>query len=283
MDKEETLIYPVDRGEALKVLLNFLSFPLYDSGTVISHFRTLPNAEYYAGTSPMNRFVYIPGSRKDRVLLTAHADTVWDEYYTKTRIETTPLYDEISNTIKGTNPEVGLGADDRAGCALLSLLKDSGHSILIFDGEEHGHFGAAQLCKNSRLLREVNRHRYMISLDYPQMDLCHYHGISNNNKFCRYIETQFSSKEVKTKSGTDVSHIAKGACGVNLSIGYYRQHHASEFLSFSAWYNCYIRLCTVLSHVQPRFRTQLMYRLKKKCHAVVHKVKLMLKRFLHMN
>ena len=37
----------------------------------------------------------------------------------------------------------GIGADDRAGCAMLWLLRDSGHSLLILDGEEHGQVGAA--------------------------------------------------------------------------------------------------------------------------------------------
>ena len=32
----------------------------------------------------------------------------------------------------------GIGADDRAGCAILWLLKDSGHSLLVTNGEEIG-------------------------------------------------------------------------------------------------------------------------------------------------
>lgn len=278
---EKTEIRPVAQDKALAVLTEFLRCPLYDGSEVLQRFRALPNAQYFEGTAPMERYVYIPGARKDRVLLLAHADTVWDENYLHTRSKTIPIFDE--NRIKGSNAEVGLGADDRAGCALLWLLKDSGHSLLIFDGEEHGHLGAKLLRKtNKHLLREFNRHRYMISLDLQGKDCCHYHGILNSRAFCKYIEEQFSPKVLSFKGGTDVSYVARGACGVNLSIGYHKQHSAAEYMSIPVWYESYVRLCNVLSHKQPRFRTQRLKRMKNKLSALPRRAYRKLKRVLHI-
>lgn len=73
---EKTEIPPVAQDKALAVLTEFLRCPLYDGSEVLQRFRALPNAQYFEGTAPMERYVYIPGARKDRVLLLAHADTV---------------------------------------------------------------------------------------------------------------------------------------------------------------------------------------------------------------
>lgn len=278
---DQTEIKPVAQEAALETLAEFLRCPLYDGSEVLHRFRGLPNAQYFEGKNPLERYVYVPGTRKDRILLLAHADTVWDENYQHSRLETMPVFS--ADKINGSNEEVGLGADDRAGCALLWLLKDSGHSLLILDGEEHGHFGAMLLRKtNKRLMREINRHGYMISLDLPGKDCCHYHGILNSNAFCGFIETQLASKVLNHKAGTDVSYVARGACGVNLSIGYYKQHSAAEYMSAFVWYETYVRLCRVLSQAQPRFRTLRGKRLKKKMTSLPRRVYGKLKRMLHI-
>lgn len=253
---QECPVDPVPQEDAIKELLAFLRCPLYGTGEVFSRFRALPNAQYCEGEEPMQRYVYVPGTRKDRVVLIAHADTQWDENYAHARLETTPKIDEEMNAIRGTNPEVGLGADDRAGCALLWLLKDSGHSLLIFDGEEHGHRGAKFLSKNRALLKTINRHRYLLALDYPKKDLCHYHQIPNSPRFRKYIEADLAKKEITTIQGTDLPHVSRRACGANLSVGYYYQHQPEEMLHIPTWYETYVRLTAFLSKEQPRFRTQ---------------------------
>lgn len=257
---QEYPIRPVPQETALSDLLSFLCCPLYDAGEVFARFRSLPDAQYHEGENPMERFVYVPGRRIDRVLLIAHADTVWDENYTGTRQTTTPVYDEEKQTVTGSDPDVGIGADDRAGCALLWLLKDSGHSLLVLDGEEHGLTGCAFLRRNEGLLREINRHRYLIELDFSFHDQCHYHKMPNTRAFCDYIETNLHVMENTVKSGTDLPHLAKQACGVNLSIGCYDKHRPSETLHVSTWYEMYGRLCALLSKPQPRFRVPLRIR-----------------------
>jgi hypothetical protein len=44
---------------------------------VLDKFMNLPNAFTDGTTKKQNRFVFVPGTRDDRVLLVAHADTVW--------------------------------------------------------------------------------------------------------------------------------------------------------------------------------------------------------------
>ncbi|MGM9564076.1 MAG: hypothetical protein ACI3VQ_08420 [Faecousia sp.] len=277
----DTGIRPITQEAALETLMDFLRCPLYDGAEVLRRFRALPGAQYFEGKAPLERYVYVPGTRKDRVLLIAHADTVWDQNYLQEERDSTPVLSD--GRIISDTPEAGLGADDRAGCALLWLLKDSGHSLLIFDGEEHGHHGAQLLTmQNKRLLREINRHHWLLSLDLQGTNLCHYHGILNRSSFRKYIEEQFKPTELNSKAGTDVSYVAGQACGVNLSIGYGKQHRPSEFLSVSAWYECYLRLCKVLSQRQPRFRTRCFVRLRRKIFGLPRRIYRKVKRILHL-
>ena len=66
----------VGQEAALETLEKFLRCPLYDGSEVLQRFRALPNAQYFEGKNPLERYVYVPGRRKDRVLLLAHADTL---------------------------------------------------------------------------------------------------------------------------------------------------------------------------------------------------------------
>ena len=70
-----------DYESAASVLKQFLSFPLDDSTPIFQMFLQLPGAVQSRGRRPMERFVYVPGAREDRVLLIAHTDTVWDAHY----------------------------------------------------------------------------------------------------------------------------------------------------------------------------------------------------------
>ena len=112
--------------EGSEVLELFLNMPNYDAKYVFSVFSNLPNAVISKGDNPFERFVYIPGKREDRVLLVAHADTVWDEKYVE-GLDGKPVFED--GIYRSDNPDCGIGADDRAGCAMLWALKDSGHSL----------------------------------------------------------------------------------------------------------------------------------------------------------
>ena len=65
-----------------EVLEMFLSCSLDSPREVFDKFLTLKNAKLYGE----NDCVYVPGSRSDRVLLVAHADTVKMEFTTAWKI-----------------------------------------------------------------------------------------------------------------------------------------------------------------------------------------------------
>lgn len=243
------------------VLKEFLSCPLQDGQELLRRFASLPGAVFRQGAHPLERFVYVPGARTDRVLLIAHCDTVWDQNYR--RVDASQALCEENGVLHGTVDGLGIGADDRAGCAMLWLLRDSGHSLLILDGEEHGHFGANYLCReHKKLLRELNAHRYLLQLDLWGGRSCLYHGIPNSRRFREMIEGMGFVEE-KKNNGTDISYLAKAACGANLSVGYHRFHRADEFLSVAEWEGVLATLRTALAKPQKRYRTRCTVRLRR--------------------
>lgn len=158
---------------------------------------------------------------------------------------------------KSDNPGCGIGADDRAGCAMLWALQSCGHSILIADGEEHGKHGANYLRKsNHKLFRELNHHCYMIEFDWKGTDCCLYNQVDNTEKFKNYIETQLGFIDSKAKGGTDLGVLCQRVCGVNLGVGYGAWHTSKEYLVLADWENTRNKVHAFLEKPQPRFRSR---------------------------
>ena len=128
--------------ESKAILDQFLNVPISSSQGVFEIFAQLPGAIWRKGEKPLEQFLYVPGTREDRVVLSAHADTVWDSAYGNSREAVLRYEDGI---YASGNEACGIGADDRAGCAMIWALRDSGHSLLILDGEEKGKVGARYL------------------------------------------------------------------------------------------------------------------------------------------
>ncbi len=180
-------------------------------------------------------FVYVPGTRKDRVVLVAHADTVWDSGYNQGEIYTQSLTFE-NGVYSGTNSDCGIGADDRAGCAILWLLKDSGHSLLIADGEEHGQIGSNHIrSAYPDLFDEINDHSYIIQFDRRGSSDYKFYNLPVSDEFRDFIETKTGYSDAGRAARTDIVTLCGKICGVNLSIGYYDEHTAYERLVFSEW------------------------------------------------
>ena len=64
-----------------KLLEEFLSYPLSGTEEIFVRFERLPGAVSGRGEHPLERYVCIPGTRENRIVLVAHTDTVWDEAY----------------------------------------------------------------------------------------------------------------------------------------------------------------------------------------------------------
>ena len=250
-----------------ETLLSFLKTPLDSGDEIFARFSALPGATTGEGDTPLKRFVYVPGTRKDRVLLVAHIDTVWDRSYKRVFSGERDVVFE-DGVFSSSNPDCGIGADDRAGCALLWEMRDSGHSLLITDGEEHGMFGAKYLKEaHKSLFRELNRHAYMIELDWAYADGCLYTGVDCTKKFKGYVTDTFGFVPHKG-GGTDLRVLCKRICGVNLGIGYRDFHKNSEKLLLSEWESTLSRLNAVLALPQKRYTAPILppvIRFAKRC------------------
>lgn len=244
----------------IDTLLNFLNTPLDSGDEIFDRFAALPGAVAGKGAEPLQRYVYIPGARKDRVVLVAHIDTVWDRSYNNPFSEPRGVIFE-DGIFKSNCPQCGIGADDRAGCAMLWQLKSCGHSILIVDGEERGKHGANNLRKsNHKLFRELNRHRYMIEFDWKGTNCCLYNQVDNTKRFKKYITEKLGFIDSKAKGGTDLGVLCLQACGVNLGVGYSGWHTNNEQLVLSDWENTLDKVRAFLEKPQPKFRARALPR-----------------------
>ena len=183
-----------------KLLQEFLNTPLDSGDQIFERFASLPGAVVGKGGKPLERYVYIPGKRKDRVVLVTHIDTIWDKAYDKAYSGDRDVrYNE--GIFSSSNSNCGIGADDRVGCAMLWELKGSGHSILITDGEEKGKVGAWYLRKsNKQLFRELNKHCYMMELDWKGTNCCLFNQVDNTKKFKHQIENVLGLPTARQKA-----------------------------------------------------------------------------------
>lgn len=236
---------------SVSLLERFLNTSIGSGDALFELFSALPGAVYNCGDKPFERYAYVPGSREDRVVLVAHADTVWDKNYGHDVSNHAVCVEGI---FTGTDTKCGIGADDRAGCAMLWALKDCGHSILLVDGEEHGKIGARFLRRtNRKLFRELNQHNYMIELDWQGTVGCLFNQVENTKVFKEYITNTFGFHDDQKKGGCDLQVLCSRICGTNIGIGYHGYHTAKESLVVAEWENTYCILKKVLENPQPKF------------------------------
>lgn len=220
----------------IDVLREFLEIPLGSSDGVFERFAHLPGA-VFRGYKP-ERFLYLKGGRKDKVLLVAHADTYWDGDCCG------PHRTEVSDgIIRSSNEGYGLGADDRAGCAILWLLRNSGHSLLITDGEESERKGSNWLMKeHSDIANDINtNHQFAVQLDRRNGSDFKCYSVGTD-EFRNYVERITNYQEPDRSSYTDIVTVCHTITGVNLSIGYHHEHTKNEYLVIEEWANT-LELC----------------------------------------
>lgn len=215
-------------------LVEFLSFPLDSTDEIFEKFKSLPGAKV-AGAGK-NKFCFVPGHRDNKVVLVAHADTVWNKGYArKVKAGTAGFFKVEGGRIVSTHPTAGLGADDRAGLAILWLLKSLGHSLLILDGEEIGCHGAKSAF--AAIGEELNK-EHQFAVEFDRMGAhdfkCYYVG---SDAFRSYVAEQTGYTEPNRSSFSDICWISDPMCGVNLSVGYYHEHTQGEYLVISEWLN----------------------------------------------
>ena len=245
--------------DSKEILDRFLNIPIASSQGVFEIFAQLPGVVWHKGEKPLQQFVYVPGTREDRVVLVAHGDTVWDAFYSNPQ-EAVLRYE---NGIYSSGSEAcGIGADDRAGCAMVWALRESGHSLLILDGEEKGKIGANYLKKShKKLYREINRHRFILELDWAGAGGCLFNQVDNTQSFKDYIQTAFTDSQ--KKGGSDLQILCSRICGANLSVGWQNCHTPREQLSLPQWEENLAKLTPFLEKPQPQFKIPLKWRLRR--------------------
>ena len=246
-----TQLHQEIHANAQAVLYHFLSMPLWRSCEIFEEFRALDGHSHYR-ENPENlkeRFYYREGTRPDKVVLIAHADTFFDESYVARRIRHT-LKTE-NGIISGTDSAIG--ADDRAGVAILWLLRNSGHSLLITDGEEQGLLGSGWLWgKHRDILERLNSHHFMVQLDRKNGHdfTCYRVGTP---EFKQFIQESTGFSEPLNAGNSDISVLCGSIPGVNLSTGYYNPHTSEEYLVYSKWYHSLLTVARMLSADLPSF------------------------------
>jgi hypothetical protein len=197
---------------------------------IFERFSTLKTSQSIERGTDDTRFLYVPGMRADRVLLLAHADTVWDA---KEGYPASVKY--ADGVYSSQHTELGIGADDRAGCALVWEKRDLGHSLLITSGEEKGCIASHWLADaNPDVLAELNAHQFMIQFDRQQATQFKCYEVGTD-EFRAYVHAQTGYTEPDRLRGTDIKVLAQQICGVNLSVGYYDEHTPNERLVCAEW------------------------------------------------
>lgn len=218
-----------------EVLESFLKIPLESADGVFEKFMEIPG-HIFRGEG-QQRFLYVRGQRQNKVCLVAHGDTVWDlhngyETFTGREIG----FD--GNALFSMTAGCGLGADDRAGCSILWILRDLGHSLLITDGEEsHGQGSIWLIDYNRDISEEINvEHQFLVQFDrkHGRDFKCYNVG---TDEFRSYIGKVTGYSEPDRSSFTDIVTLCERIAGVNLSIGYHNEHHENETLIYSQWEN----------------------------------------------
>ena len=219
--------------EYFDTLEGFLKIPLESADGVFERFMEIPG-HIFRGDG-QQRFLYVRGWRENKVCMVAHGDTVWDlnsgyEAFAQREIG----FD--GDRFFSMTPGCGLGADDRAGCAILWILRDLGHSLLITDGEESHRQGSTWLMNyNDDIADEINgEHQFLVQFDRKNAnDFKCYHVGSDD--FRSYVQIATGYTEPDKKSYTDIVTLCQRIAGVNLSIGYYDEHSAKESLVYDEW------------------------------------------------
>jgi hypothetical protein len=176
------------------------------------------------------RFLYVPGDRRERVVLLAHADTKWDDsvaYPAPVRF--------ADGVYASRSAELGIGADDRAGCALVWELRKLGHSLLLTSGEEKGCLSSHWIADhNSDVLAALNAHQFMVQFDRRNAKEYKCYEVGSD-AFRAYVQRQTGYSEPDRLRGTDIKVLCREICGVNLSCGYYDEHTPAETMVFAEW------------------------------------------------
>jgi hypothetical protein len=210
---------------------------VYDSGRVFMDFCRRFNHAVDIGFGA-ERALFIQGWRENPCIMVAHADTFWTFGAPSYRAFESFAYNAVEvsrGRIKGMSKRTGIGADDRAGIAIIWQLASLGHSILIADGEECGGLGAKHIAQRWDRWDEIqDRHAFCVefdrrgAVDFKTYDV-------GTPAFDAYVSKSISRPIAEPLSFSDISFICTRIPGANLGVGYYNEHTPGEYVDISEW------------------------------------------------
>lgn len=226
----------------VEILKKFLSLPMENADSVFDIFQTLEGSRIFEGKIPGERFLFKEGTRKDKITLVAHADTVF----------TCPIKQEIVSVMKdgqewlvGKDKRVGIGGDCRAGCAILWLLNNSGHNILITDGEEYGKYGMGLgvqflIKEHPEIYKKINESNFLIEFDTDRGNIFDFSATKATKEFEDFIAKNTNLKFEDPSLPTDITYLSNARnggkiCSASFSIGVYNMHSPTEAVNVNEW------------------------------------------------
>ncbi len=222
-------------ADAKNLVCEFMRMRTMD---ILDRFADTSKESIVIKTKPTGRqsSCFIPGTRKDKVLLIAHVDTVWED-----PAEINPCLVENTNVLisgdlfKSGHNAVGIGADDRAGIAILWELRNLGHSLLLVNGEERGGLGSHFIMDHKEKWRRkaIQDHQFAIQFDRRGSNDLVFYDVGTP-EFVKYCEKSTGFK-MAHGTFTDICILCRKICGVNMSVGYENEHMAFENLNLDHW------------------------------------------------
>jgi hypothetical protein len=210
---------------------------VYDTGRIFMSFcRRFPQAiDIGFGNK---RALFIEGTREDRCIMVAHADTAWSfgsmSYIPFDALAYTAI-EFHKDKIRSRSSRFGIGADDRAGIAMIWQLASLGHSILITDGEEAGGLGARYVAERWPEWNAIqDRHSFCIEFD--RMGVADFKTYEvGTPEFDSYVSKAIGRPMAPPKSFSDISFLCTRIPGANIGVGYYNEHTPDEYINVSEW------------------------------------------------
>ncbi|MFN3589924.1 MAG: hypothetical protein ACK4UP_11130 [Spirosomataceae bacterium] len=136
-------------------------------------------------------------------------------------------------------------------------MKDSGHHLLVTDGEEHGQIGAKWLVNYNPDIAEIlHKSSFMVQFDRRHGSDYKFYNIPVSDEFEDFIEHSTGYTNAGKRAFTDIVTLcnnSESCCGVNLSVGYYDEHTSYETLNIAEWTNTLNVTEQMLANPLPRF------------------------------
>lgn len=188
-------------------------------------------SKYYKEIINEDGFLFVKG--KDKICLTAHMDTTPSvEYGTRKPVKKIKIKNKNNKTY--ISAKEGIGGDDRCGVFMIMQILETTSlrpSIVFCEDEEIGCVGSTKFSR-SEYVNLLEDDYFVIELDRRgKNDIVFYDD--DNKEFHEFVK-ETTGYEIAEGSCSDISEICP-VCkrsGVNISCGYYNEHHYYEYVIY---------------------------------------------------